>query len=268
MMGAMDVFEYDEAVAKRYDAAVPVGDGEIAFYLDYAREAQARGEGTLELACGTGRIAIPLAHEGIAITGLDSSPHMLQIAREKTGDSGNPRWLEGDMCTFDLAERFGLITIPAGSFHLLPEMDGQIACIQAIERHLAPEGRLVMDLINPNIPGLGETLTSRAGVLTRRSDREFRDPATGLMAHTWESQDYQPSTQQLVVTTVVDETDGDDVVVSRRYSTMTLRLLFRYEVEHLLARCGLALETVYGDFHRAKYRGTSAQMLAVARRAG
>lgn len=263
----MSSFEYTEEVAHRYDAAVPVGEGEIDFYLQYAREAQARGEPALELACGTGRIAIPIAHEGISLTGLDTSAPMLEIARQKTSGAENPRWIEGDMSTFDLGERFGLITIPAGSFHLLPDTEDQIASLRSIERHLTPDGRLAMDLINPNIPGLGETLTSRAGVLTRRADREFRDPATGLMAHTWESQEYHPSTQELVVNTVVDETDDSEKVVSRRYAQMTLRLLFRFEVEHLLARCGLALEAIYGDFRHAPYRGTSSQMLVVARRA-
>ena len=261
----MSTFEYTEEVAGRYDAAVPITDEEIGFYLDYAHDAQSRGEGTLELACGTGRVAVPLAKEGIRITGLDSSPSMLERAREKSAGIENVSWVEGDMRSFDLGERFGLITIPAGSFHLLPTTDDQIACVSASARHLSGGGRLVLDLINPNIPGLGEAMTANAGVLRRRPDREFRDPGSGLMAHTWESHEYHPSRQELIVTTVVDETDEDDVAVSRRYSTMRLRLVFRYEVEHLLARCGLSVEAIFGGFDRSRYRGTSGQMIVVAR---
>lgn len=262
----MTAFEYNEAVAHRYDAAVPVTDEEIAFYLHYARDAQARGEATLELACGTGRVAIPLAGEDVQIVGLDNSSAMLERAREKSVSMDNVRWIEGDMRDFALGERFGLITIPAGSFHLLAKTEEQLGCLRSAAASMTDEGRLIIDLINPSIPGLGETLTTKAGVLTRRADRQFRDPASGLTARTWESHQYHPSRQELVITSVVDETDDDGTVVNRRYGTMTLRLLFRYEVEHLLARCRLTVEAMYGGFDRSAYRGASRQMLVVARR--
>lgn len=70
---AVAEFVYDEDVALRYDAAVPVQAGEVEFYLALAREAEARGLRTLEIACGTGRIAISLARQGARLVGLDSS---------------------------------------------------------------------------------------------------------------------------------------------------------------------------------------------------
>src|SRR3972149_5458276 len=70
-------FIYDEDVALRYDAAVPVQAGEIEFYLELAREAGERGLSTLELACGSGRIAVPLAREGVRLVGLANLQGML-----------------------------------------------------------------------------------------------------------------------------------------------------------------------------------------------
>src|SRR3990172_4095220 len=114
----MPEYVYDEAVAGRYDAAVPVRPGEVEFYLELASAlgGESRGLRTLEVTCGTGRIAIPLAQAGIRLVGLDNSPAMLARAREKSAGLGNVEWVEGDMRAFDLGTAFGLAIIPAGSF--------------------------------------------------------------------------------------------------------------------------------------------------------
>src|SRR3972149_11803739 len=90
-------FIYDEDVALRYDAAVPVQAGEIEFYLELAREAGEQGLSTLELACGSGRIAVPLAREGVRLVGLDNSPAMLARAREKSAGLPEVEGVEGDV---------------------------------------------------------------------------------------------------------------------------------------------------------------------------
>src|SRR3972149_8406072 len=95
-------FIYDEDVALRYDAAVPVQAGGIEFSLELAREAGERGLPPLELACGSGRIAVPLAQEGVRLVGLDNSPAMLARAREKSAGLAGVEWVEGDMRAFDL----------------------------------------------------------------------------------------------------------------------------------------------------------------------
>lgn len=263
----MQEFEYDESVATTYDTAIPTNDAELAFYVRLARKAQERGEPTLELACGTGRVAVPMAREGIPIVGLDVSDAMLARAREKSEGMANVRWVEGDMCSFAMEERFGLITLPVGSFHLLLSVEDQMSCLRCARQHLTDEGRFVLDLINPNIVGLGEMLSTKRGISQRRTDREFRHPETGLIVRRWDSHEYHPSRQEIVTTNVYDEVDDEGVVASRRYDSITLRLVFPHEAEHLMARCGLEIETIYGDFNESKYRGTSAQMLVVARRA-
>jgi SAM-dependent methyltransferase len=257
-------FNYDAAAAERYDAAVPVSEEEIAFYVGYAREAE--GAATLELACGTGRVMIPMARAGITMVGLDSSEAMLALARRSSASLDNVTWLEGDMTSFELEARFGLITIPAGSFHLLLTTEDQLECLQKAREHLADSGRLVIALDNPDIVRLGEVLSTKAGVLQRRKDREFVHPTTGLYERPWVTQEYRSSTQQLRSISRVDSVDQSGKVVETRYSTMTLRMVFRYEMEHLLARCGLEPEALYGDFERGEYRGSSDQMLWVARK--
>ena len=144
-------FAYDEEVALRYDAAVPVGPGEVDFYLELAREAADQGLPTLELACGSGRIAVPLAREGVRLVGLDNSPAMLARAREKSAGLAGVEWVEGDMRSFDLGRLFGLVIIPVASLQPLLTTEDQMACLRCAHRHLAPGGRLAFELDNTSV---------------------------------------------------------------------------------------------------------------------
>ena len=258
---------YNEDTAVRYDAAVPITPGEVEFYLELAREAQANGLPTLEPGCGTGRIAIPLAREGVSIVGLDASPWMLARAREKSAGLETARWVEGDMCAFDLPERFGLAIIPVGTFQLLLTVEDQLACLRCIHRHLAPGGRFAFQVGNPNIVSMAEWLSSKRGTLQRNPVRDYQHPETGLHVRSWGMVEYHPSEQRSVGYGMIEEMDDDGVVVRRSYGQpMALHYFHRYEVEHLLARCGFEVEALYGDVTKAEYRGTSPNMVWVARR--
>ena len=264
----MPDFIYDEEVAARYEKAVPLQDGEVDFYLELAHAAESRGLATLELAAGAGRVAVPLAQAGVRLTGLDSSPAMLAIAREKSAGLDNVRWLEGDMRAFDLGEQFGLIFIAIGTFQLLLEVEDQLACLRCVHQHLAPEGRFAFEVESPNIVAMAEWLTSKNGTYQRRPNRDYRDPKTGNRVESWGSAEYHPSVQQRVGHSFTDEVDEAGVVVRRQYGRpMTLRYFHRYEMEHLLARAGFVVEALYGDLHKNPYRGNSPDMIWVARRA-
>ena len=264
---AMAEFVYDEDVAARYDAAIPIPPGEIELYLGLAREAQAQGLATLELACGTGRIAIPLAREGIDIVGLDNSPEMLARAQDKSVGLKNVRWVEGDMRSADLGERFGLVFIATGTFQLMLSMEDQMACLRCAYDHLAPGGRLAFEIANPDIVAMGEWLTSKRGVLQRNPARDYTHPQTGLHVRAWGTIEYRTSEQLEIRQGLIEELDDDGVVVRRSYSQpMTLRYLYRYETEHLLARCGFEVEALYGDVRKNEYRGSSPAMIWIGRR--
>ncbi|HEX5501234.1 MAG TPA: class I SAM-dependent methyltransferase, partial [Thermomicrobiales bacterium] len=73
----------DAALARLYDA-FPF-DADLPFYLELAA---AQGGRVLELACGSGRVLVPLARAGHRVVGLDASPHMLALAREKLAAAG------------------------------------------------------------------------------------------------------------------------------------------------------------------------------------
>ena len=85
-----------------YDSYVDDWLGEIDFYHAFARQAQAHEEAVLEVACGTGRVAIRLAQAGAQVTGLDHSPAMLEVAQSKSAGMANIHWVQADMRDFDL----------------------------------------------------------------------------------------------------------------------------------------------------------------------
>ena len=252
---------YDPAV---YDASTVAPVGDIDFYLELAREADAGGLPVLELACGTGRVAIPIAREGVCVVGLDRSPAMLGRAREKSAGMGTVRWVEGDMRDFALPERFGLALIPFRSFQHLLTVADQLSCLHCIHRHLAPGGRLALHLFNPDLVRIAGWLTVRRG--GAQAVGEGYTHPTGRRAKRWEMPSYRTAEQRLDVTFLDEQLDEDGAVFSRIYRDLKLRYTFRYEMEHLFARTRFEIEALYGDFFGAAFDDTSVEMVWVVRR--
>ncbi|HOT51452.1 MAG TPA: class I SAM-dependent methyltransferase, partial [Candidatus Hydrogenedentes bacterium] len=120
--------------------------GDVAFYVNMAL---ANGGKALELGTGTGRIAIPMAMAGIEVVGLDNSPAMLALCREKASivePFAKPfRLIVADMAAFDLGETFPFIAIPYRGFMHLLTREEQRGCLDAVRRHLAPDGIFALD---------------------------------------------------------------------------------------------------------------------------
>jgi SAM-dependent methyltransferase len=108
----------EQLAAELYDVSVPDWDGEINFYRELVREIMLRGlaERVLEVACGTGRVTLRLAQEGVDLVGVDLDEEMLTVARRKSEGMPNVRWVRGDMRSLDLGQTFGLIIVPGHSF--------------------------------------------------------------------------------------------------------------------------------------------------------
>jgi SAM-dependent methyltransferase len=255
---------YTDEIAATYDVTSPGVPGDVDFYLGLARQAHAAGQPVLELACGTGRIAIPIAQEGVSIVGLDASSAMLALAREKGAGIESVRWVEGDMRSFELPERFGFAFIAYRSFQHLQTVDDQLACLRCIHDHLAPGGRFALNIFNPNIIMMGRSLSTTRGVLQRLEDYEHTVSKRRTLR--WEERGYRQATQQFRGARLHEELDDAGAVVSRSYRFLKLRYLFRYEAEHLLARAGFEIEVLNGDFFGAEFKDTSPEMVWVARR--
>ena len=155
-----------DRLARYYDWEHDDYDADIPLYLDFARRT---GGPILEVACGTGRLMVPLLEQGQRVVGIDSSGPMLERARQVIGRAGletERRSTRPTFARFDLRERFRLAIFGLDSFGLLPTDRRPDRRAGPHPRHLEPDGLLVMDLSNGN--GRGAEPTRRAGPPARR----------------------------------------------------------------------------------------------------
>jgi SAM-dependent methyltransferase len=129
-----------DAWADRYDDRPEEAAADVSFYVGLAREA----DGPLvELAVGTGRVAIPVAQAtGRRVIGIDSSPAMLARARQRAAEAGVELDLrEGDIRELELDEPAALIYCPARSLLHLPTWADRRRCFERVAASLRPDGR-------------------------------------------------------------------------------------------------------------------------------
>jgi SAM-dependent methyltransferase len=246
-----------------YDLAVKDWPGEIEFYRALATAVKEQGGSVLEVGCGTGRVTLKLADEGLQIMGMDLSPAMLTAARQKCKGISNVRWVEGDMQAFDLNEKFDLILIPGHSFQFMLTADDQIACLDSIKRHLNSGGKLVIHLNHDDIGWLGELSQGRGTGFSLAGEHSLG--SSGGSVRQWNAWSYESCTQTASAVTAW-EIVGEDGVVKERKETVKkeLHCVFRFEMEHLLARAGFKAEALYGDFFLQEFCDESPDMIWVA----
>ncbi|MDO8750845.1 MAG: class I SAM-dependent methyltransferase [Dehalococcoidia bacterium] len=253
---------YGDTWADIYDQVHTITE-DIPFWVE---EAMASGGPVLELACGTGRIAIPVAQAGVAVVGLDSSAAMLKLARAKARrlslGADVLRFARGDMRSFSLAQRFPLVIIPFRSFQLLLSVAEQHQALEAIRAHLSPGGRLIFSLF---VPGL-DLLTRDPS--TPMADYEVAAPMYGHRLLVSLHSQYDTFNQVAAVHTSVQEVDERGAMVGETHRDHQLRYLYRFEAQHLLAACGYDVVDVYGSFDREPLSESSTEMVWVATPAG
>src|SRR5262245_1837708 len=155
-----------EAYDAFYDGSRPQIAGDVAFYDRIAREG---GGPVLELGCGTGRIALPLAKAGLHVTGVDRSEAMLTVARRKLAAlpasvQAHVSLVNQDMSELNLGLRFSFVFVPFRSFQHLLTIDLQRKSLNAIRHHLEPTGRLALHLFDPRLDFLIDANTTPPGL--------------------------------------------------------------------------------------------------------
>lgn len=254
-----------EFYAETYDTVVSDWPGELDFYRRLADEAHSKGQATLEVACGTGRVAIRLAQAGIEVVGLDRSPAMLAVAREKSAGMSDVRWVQGDMQSFDLGQTFGLVIIPGHSFQNILTAADQVRTLECIRRHLMPGGTLVVHLDHLSVSWLGELTRDQGGVF--QSAKTFTHPRTGQRIRTAQAWSYEPASQTAISQTIWEAIGENDEVVDRWESgPLRFHCVFRFEMHHLLECAGYVIESVFGDFYGSELQDDSSEMVWVAER--
>lgn len=248
--------------AQLYDAWVSDWDGEVDFYRDLIGHSPLKSDGVLEVACGTGRIAVRLAQEGIDITGFDLSPELLEIARSKGLGMSNVKWILGDMRTFDVGKKFGFVISPGHSFQFMTTPDDQVKCLEQIRCHLVPDGILVLHLDQQDFSWLAGLINKEPVYRTSM----VVHPTTGKNFRRSWAWAFEPATQNTTVRVNWEEiNENGDTIQVWKMEPKRLHCIFPFEMEHLLRRVGFSVEAVYGDFFKSEFTSESGQMIWVAR---
>lgn len=112
----------------------------------------------LELCCGTGRLTIPIAKDGYDICGVDYTSSMLERAKVKASEAGlEINFIEADIRTLNLQEKFDLIFIPFNSIHHLYKNEDLFQAFEGVKNHLKKEGVFLLDCFNPDIQYFAES---------------------------------------------------------------------------------------------------------------
>jgi SAM-dependent methyltransferase len=220
------VSEYD-AIARIYDTWSRSVTEDVLFYVEEARRS---GGPVVELGVGTGRIAVPIAADGIRVIGVDSSPGMLEVCAERARIAGTTLDLRlGDLREPPVDERVPLVIIPFRSLLHLRDDDDRRSGLRAARALLRADGRFVFDVFTPSREDIDEThgrWIEREPGIHERAD--------------WDE-------HERTLTLSVRSYDGE--------STMQLAWLDADEWHALLEDEGFEIEACYGWFDRRPYVG-------------
>ncbi|MGQ9598173.1 MAG: SAM-dependent methyltransferase [Anaerolineae bacterium] len=245
--------------ARFYDLDLGEQDEDLFLIEQFAARC---GSPILEMACGTGRVLIPLARQGYEVTGVDVSPAMLEVARRRIAAEGlteHVNLVQQDMRELVLDRRFNLVFVAVNSFMHLLTLEDQLRTLVRIRQHLNPNGLLLLDLFNPDLSRL---LSFQGQVIL---DKVMIDPETGHRLLKFRSERVDLGRQIIDVTYLVDELDGEGRI-RRTLFPFSIRYLFAGELELLLRSAEFHIEAIYGSYELDPFTGDSERMIAVARR--
>lgn len=246
-----------------YDLIAPFYDVEHAHFSEdldlYRNFAELCGGKILELACGSGRVLLPLTQEGHEVTGVDTSSAMLAIARqqvEAAGVAARCTLVQQNIISLHLAQKFRLAFIALGSFAHIITRKEQLMALKAAHAQLSPGGTFIIDISNDDaryMEELGGHMLHQASwhqddgtILTH-----FVSPATA------------PDRHLLELTHFYDQ-HSQGGPVHRTTVTTHLYLFERNELELLLEMAGFVIKDVYGDYDLSPFHLESPRMICVA----
>tara|TARA_R110000868_G_scaffold262401_1_gene520898 strand:- start:58724 stop:59545 length:822 start_codon:yes stop_codon:yes gene_type:complete len=246
----LDVEVYDE----RFAHGDPLLEGDLEFYLEYARRYGRGGGGpVLELGCGTGRITWELACMGCDVVGLDLSPLMISQAKDKMFSMPSAalrhiEFLEGDMTAFDLQREFPLVIVPGRTFQCLDTVEKQKDCLKMMRGHMEDGGRLILDLFDPKFEPVSEEQLEE----DENNLPIVKHPKTGnLVKIDFVERVSDMFTQTFEDTYLYSEMTYTGTVLRTEEAKLKMRWSTRQEMLHLFEMCGLEVTEEYSDFYKS-----------------
>lgn len=247
--------EYD-LIAPFYDVEHARFHEDLDMYLSFAELCGGR---VLELACGSGRVLLPLAQAGYEVAGVDSSAPMLDLARQRLQEAGlaqRCQLVQQNITDMHLERRFRMAFIALGSFAHITARPQQQQALESVYAHLSPGGTFIVDISN--------------------ADARYMEELSGQVLHqgTWQCDDGRLLThfvspasspdQHLLELTHFYDQHSQGGAVHRTVVTTHLYLFERNEMELLLERAGFVVKDVCGDYDLGPYHLESPRMICIA----
>ena len=229
-----------------YDACTAHKIDDIPFYEHWAK--QTNGP-ILELACGTGRIAKHLIESGFNYTGLDLSSVFIDYCRS---NFPNGKFTTGDMCDFNLGQKFDLIFIPFNSFLHLYKEEEMTQCLKSIQNHLSDNGKFLLDIFVPN-----------PEFLYRDPDKKYEEMTiihpNGGECTVWQKNQYKEETEINHIhwffnrgnSEPMDEYDFD------------MRMIYPDTMDRVLSDSDFTIDEKWGDYDGEPFNETSLLQLYI-----
>jgi len=202
------------------------------------------GDGrVLELAIGSGRIALPLAARGIEVHGVDASERMVERLRGKPGGEAIPVTM-GDFADVPVEGSYGLIFIAFNTLFALLTQEAQLRCFANAARHLTDDGVFVIEAFFPDLA---------------RFDRDQRAQATWVDPHRvmLDASRHNPVEQRV---------DSQHIVITEEETKLypvSIRYAFPSELDLMARLAGLELRDRWGSWQREPFTAETGRHVSV-----
>ena len=252
MTDPANLVEYSDPI--HYDLENPDFEPDGPFILALAQEL---GGAVLELGCGTGRVTIPLAQNGVQITGVDVVPGMVELARQQSVDLPI-EWIVADARDFHLGRKFKLIFESGSVFHHMLTREDQEAYLARVREHLADDGQMVVNLFFPHPHRLASSEAEEDWFSVQRPD--------GSMVKVSGFDHYDELRQIRTETAHRRWVDANEETIEERTAPLSLRYVFPQEMETLLYYNGFEVMERYGGPDRSPLTDESSALIYVCRK--
>lgn len=209
----------------------------------------------LELCCGTGRLTLPIAKEGYNISGVDNTSSMLEHAKVKASEANlEVEFIEADIRTLDLPEKYDLIFIPFNSIHHLYQNEDLFKAFKTVRNHLKEGGLFLFDCFNPNFQLIveGEKEPKEIAEFTTKDGREVL-----IKQH----MRYENKTQ-------INRIEWHYFIngAFNSIQNLDMRLFFPQELDSYLDWNGFKIIHKFGSFEEAEFNDRSEKQIIVCRK--
>ena len=227
------------------------------YFLAAAKDA---GGPCLELGVGTGRVALALAGNGLDVVGIDVSTGMLDVAREKLAQETTEvrervTLVEADMRSFDLGEEFGFIYSPGGGFQECLTQEDRKGCLESVQNHMRPRGRLALALWLPS-------LDRAYGILRPENPRVLPDGRSVIRSIVW----HEAREDEFPMIDIFYQVYSGRRLEGELQVSSVVNIVDPQQLRQALTGGGLDILEEYGDFAMHRYEPGDEWMVVLARR--